>query len=249
MAGQSEPGEAALLADLFVDHSEVIDARMNQKALEARHAGDCERLDVRMIAFDHAAPCSPIDSAFTLCGCTFCLQRGNGGRRGQAVQGHVDQQCVTSGGSGARRGIEAFPLAPSRVVDVDVRIDQARKNGGVAEIVNRRAGRYFSGRNNRLDPFPLHQNGGGTNSVRGVTTRLGDEGLQGSWGQSPSREEVGIRSRAYRARFTFSTRRVIENSSREKFYAVCKLRLYLLALMRIRRMQETSVLKRFRPIA
>ena len=58
-----------------------------------------------------------------------------------------------------------------------VRIDQPGKNGGIAKIVDLRAGRNLSGWNNRVNPFPVHENGGRPNSLRSDHS-TGDESLQ-----------------------------------------------------------------------
>ena len=156
---------------ILVDHGEAIDPGMNQKALEPQHSRGGERFDVRLIVFDHAAPRRPIHPALALRRCTLRLERSDRGRRRQAVQGHVHQQRVAAGRSGARRGVEAFPLGPSGIVDVYVRIDQPGKNRGIAEIVDFRAGRNLRGRNNRLDLFAFAPEWRPDGFLRGVTTR------------------------------------------------------------------------------
>ena len=75
-----------------------------------------------------------------------------------------------------------------------VRIDQAGKNSGVAEIMDVRAGRYFRVRNDCLNLLALHQNGCGADSIGNDDPsgrrRPGDHGsvaiLRGSGHLEPS---------------------------------------------------------------
>jgi hypothetical protein len=58
----------------------------------------------------------------------------DGGSRGEAIERHVHKEGVASGGGGARGGAKAFPFGAAGFVDVDVRIDKSREEGGVSEI-------------------------------------------------------------------------------------------------------------------
>jgi hypothetical protein len=60
---------------------------------------------------------------------------GYGGGFGEAVEGHVNQGCVASGGGGAGCGAEAFPLGAAGLVDVDVSVDEAGEDGVIDVIV------------------------------------------------------------------------------------------------------------------
>ena len=51
-----------------------------------------------------------------------------------AVKRHVDEGGDSAGGCSARSGVEALPVA-SGIVDVDVRVDEAREHEQVAKVV------------------------------------------------------------------------------------------------------------------
>ena len=109
---------------------------MNQKTLEPEHSRAGKRFDISLVALDHSAPRRPIDPAVVLRRCTLRLERSDRRRGRQAVQRHVHQKRAAACRSGARRSTEAFPICPSGIVDVYVRIDQPGKNGGIAKIVD-----------------------------------------------------------------------------------------------------------------
>lgn len=120
---------------LFGDHGETVDAGVNKKTFEAGDARVGEELDVVLIISDDAAPREPIDAGAPLRGFAFGVERGNIRGGGQTIERHVDEKRVTSRGSGARGGFEPFPIGAAGIVDVNVRIDEAGENDGVAKIV------------------------------------------------------------------------------------------------------------------
>ena len=131
--GNMRQGRSQLL---LRHHGEAIDAGIDQKAFEPRHSSSRESFDVVLIIVDHSAPSRPIDAAPAFCGCTLSLKRSDRRSRGKAVQRHVDQQRIASRRRCACRCFEAFPLRTARIVDMHVGIDQPRKNGRVAEIMD-----------------------------------------------------------------------------------------------------------------
>ncbi len=148
------------------DHGETVDAGIDQKAFEPSHSSSCERFDIALIVVNHAAPCRPVNAASALRSRTLGLQCRHRSCRRKAVQRHVDEQCVTSGRCRPRRGFEALPLASTRLINMNVGVDQPRKDGQFTEVMNLKTLWNFVGSNHRLDPLSLNQDGGRTNSVR-----------------------------------------------------------------------------------
>jgi hypothetical protein len=62
-------------------------------------------------------------------------------RRGNAVERHVDKRGDSACGRRTRRCLETFPIASSRIVDMYMRIDEARQNAKPARVKNRDTGR------------------------------------------------------------------------------------------------------------
>ena len=150
---------------------------MDQKTFEAGDACVGEGLDVERVVGDNAAPGEPIDAGAALRGGALCFEGGDVGGGGNAIQRHVDEESVATGGGGARGGFEAFPIGAAGFVDVDVRIHQARKNGSVAKIVGLRVGRDLIGRDYVEDFVTIDEECGGANTV-GRHYTAGKEGAE-----------------------------------------------------------------------
>ena len=73
----------------------------------------------------------------------FGFECGDGGGFGEAVEGHVDEGGVASGGGGACGGAEAFPFGAAGLVDVDVGVDEAGEDGVVGVVVDGCVARDF----------------------------------------------------------------------------------------------------------
>ena len=121
---------------LLVDHGEAVAAGIDEEAFVAENSGAGEREEVLLIVGDRSAPGSPVDEALGLCGSALGFECGYGGGFGEAVEGHVDQGCVASGGSGAGGGAEAFPFGAAGLVDVNVSVDEAGEDGVMRVIVD-----------------------------------------------------------------------------------------------------------------
>ncbi len=145
---------------LLRDHGETVDTWIDQKAFESPHSSGRKISNVILIVMNHAAPRRPIDAASAFCGRALGLQCGSRSCRGKAVEWHINKQRVSAGGRGSRRGFETFPLRATGIVDMHVRIDEPRKNGRFAEVMDFVAiNRYLTGRNNCLDTLSFHQDG------------------------------------------------------------------------------------------
>ena len=130
-----------------IDRGEAVAARIDEEALEAGNSGECERLEVMLVAVDRAAPEGVVDHALvcaagpTLRRCfALELQRADGGRLGQAVQRHVDDGSEASGSGGSGGRGEALPLGAARLVDVSVDVDEPGQQGEVAKIFDGNVG-------------------------------------------------------------------------------------------------------------
>ena len=137
---------------------------------------------------DDSAPGHPVDAA-TIVSCgAFGFESGDVGCRGQTVEGHVDEQRVAASGSGARGGLEAFPIGAAGVVDVHVGIDEAGKNGGVAKIVELGVGGNLIGSDYVEQAFTFDKERGGTDPVWRYNS-VGEKGAQ-NHGKSGAREQI-----------------------------------------------------------
>src|SRR5688500_11685268 len=71
----------------------------------------------------------------SVCCLALAFESSDRGYRGDGVQRHVDDRGYAACRGGARRRLEAFPVRAPRLVDVHVRVDQAGKDGQVAEVM------------------------------------------------------------------------------------------------------------------
>jgi hypothetical protein len=121
----------------FADVAELVHARRGEEALESADAGVGQRVELAGVAGHHTAP------EFHVHGCgarrvPLPLQGADVGRRRHAVQRHVHNRGDAARGGRGRRRFESFPLGPSRIVDVDVGVDEAGHEEEIAEVVDAR---------------------------------------------------------------------------------------------------------------
>src|SRR5580765_3065307 len=131
-SGQDWQGFAKIA---FVDRGEFVDPRRHQKTLEAANARLDELFEVRGVARHDAAP--ERDVYMTLparCG-SLGLERCRGRRRRHAVQRHVDDRRDATGRRRPRRGVEPLPIGAARLVDMDMGVNDARRDDEVAGVV------------------------------------------------------------------------------------------------------------------
>ena len=108
-----------------VEVRELLDAGVEQEALEAEDAGVVERREVGDVARDRAAPEADVDPGLAGGDRALGLERGDRRRRRDAVERHVDDRRDAAGRGGAGRAGEALPLGAAGLVDVHVRVDEA----------------------------------------------------------------------------------------------------------------------------
>ena len=106
---------------------ELLHAGVEQEALEAEDAGVVEGCEVGDVARDRAAPEADVDPGLVGGDRPLRLQRRDRGGRRDAVERHVDDRRDAPGSRGAGRAGEALPVGATRLVDVDVGVDESRQ--------------------------------------------------------------------------------------------------------------------------
>ena len=120
---------------LLIDHGEAVAAGVDEEAFVTEDSSLGEREDVLLVVGYSPTPGRPVYEALALRGLAFDFECGDGCGFGEAVEWHVNERGEASSGCGAGGGAEAFPFGASRLVDVDVCIDEAGKDGIVAVVV------------------------------------------------------------------------------------------------------------------
>ena len=157
-----ESGAQVFLAD----HREFVSPGMHKKAFKSQHACSRERLNLFLIALNHASPRRPIDLALTLRRVPLRLKGGHIRGRGDTIQRHVHEHGVPAGCSRACCRMKSLPLGSPRFVDVDMRIDQSGQKGCLAEVFAAGICWNFTLSDHGLDPLLLHQHSPGPDSLR-----------------------------------------------------------------------------------
>ena len=117
-----------------VEMLELRRAGIGEEAFESKGAVIQHRVELGCVAGNRASPKADVDPALPLHRLGFGQERFDGSRWRDAVERHVDQ-----GGHPARRcrprgGLESLPIRPPRLVDVDVRVDEAGHDDEVAVV-------------------------------------------------------------------------------------------------------------------
>ena len=121
---------------LPADVRELVDSRRDEEALAPRQAFGEERRERARVRRHEAAPEGDVDGG--LSGERGLLGRDGLGRRRDrhAVERHVADRRDAAGRRRARGRLESLPLRPAGLVHVDVRVDDARHQDRLAEVVN-----------------------------------------------------------------------------------------------------------------
>lgn len=151
---------------MLIDHGEAVAAGVDEEAFVAEDACAGEGEDVGLVVGYGSAPGSPVDEALALRGLALGLEGCDCSGLGEAVEGHVDEGGETSGGGGAGGGAEAFPFGASGLVDVDVGVDEAGKDGEIAVVVEDCVCRQFGWLADGLDDAAFDEKRGGTGALR-----------------------------------------------------------------------------------
>jgi hypothetical protein len=119
------------------DGGELVNTRLDQETLESSNTSLDEREELIGIARDDTTVETDINPTLALTRSKLLLEavKGSGGRNG--VQRHVNHSGDTTTGSSTGTSPEALPLSSTRLVQVNVSIDQTRneKLGAVVDIV------------------------------------------------------------------------------------------------------------------
>ena len=170
-SGKTERGEdrqrvAQDLARLTCSNSSTPDGQ--RKHLKPEHAGATRAARAPSRCRARRRPRSPTSTwQRPAAAPRFASSPSHGRRRRNAVERHVDERRHAAGGGRARRVLEAFPLGAARIVDVDVRVDEAREHDertGVDARARRPARRRVLA--DRGDPAVAHVDRGRPNAVR-----------------------------------------------------------------------------------
>jgi len=108
-----------------IEVAELLDAGVEQEALEAEDARGVQAGQVGEVARDRAAPEAGVDVDGPPCRGALGLQVRDGRGRRDGVERHVDDRGDSAGGRGASRGGEPLPLGAAGLVDVDVGVDES----------------------------------------------------------------------------------------------------------------------------
>ena len=110
------------------DVRELVDARRAEEALRARDAELGQPLELARVPGHDAAPERDVDVRLVRERLALLLGRGARGRGRDAVERHVDDGRDPAGGRGLGGRAEALPLGAPRLVQVHVRVDDARRD-------------------------------------------------------------------------------------------------------------------------
>jgi hypothetical protein len=113
---------------------EFSNAGGTEEGFEAAHTGASERLEIRGVARDDAAPETDVDMTASGRGAPLRVERRDVGGRWDAVERHIDDRRHAARGRRERAGLKSFPVGATRIVDVDVRVDDAGHHDGGARV-------------------------------------------------------------------------------------------------------------------
>ncbi len=114
--------------------AELLDARIDQEALEPEHTGGGHRLELAEIPRHDAAPESHVDAQ--LAPRRFALAPKSGQRRRDRnrIQRHIDDSSNPARRRRFSRAAKSFPFGASRLVDVHVGVDHSGHHQRIAAI-------------------------------------------------------------------------------------------------------------------
>src|SRR5579862_1009880 len=121
---------------VFADVLEFRDTGRNEETFKSERTSPIQCMQFARIARDDAAPEAHVYPAFLVRRNSLRFERGRRGRSRNTVERHVDQGCYSTRSRCSRRSLESFPVCASRLVDVDVRVHEARHDDGFSTVVN-----------------------------------------------------------------------------------------------------------------
>ena len=133
----------------------LVDSRGDQKTFEAEHALCDQRFDLVCIAGDEATPKTDVHPGLSPGGFEFGAQPMDRRCRRNTVQRHIEQRRHTARSSRSSSGSESFPIRSPGLIQMDVRIDEARHDDGIAGVEEfGPCGDRFERINGGDDPIP-----------------------------------------------------------------------------------------------
>src|SRR5438874_1938869 len=116
------------------DAMEVVDAAVAHERLEPNHAALGERRQLGEVLGNHAPPETEVDECLAGGDRNFCIERCRRRGRWMGVQWHLEYGADTAPCRAAGAGFPSFPLGAAGLIEVDVTVDDARKDNQAAGI-------------------------------------------------------------------------------------------------------------------
>src|SRR5262249_1913385 len=110
--------------------------RITQERLEAEYSPIRQRFDLVCISRNESAEEAAINPQPPLGRSAFGGEGGSRGRHRVAVERHVDEAGDTACGGRRRRRVEAFQIGGAGIVDMDMNIEESRKDRVVADVLD-----------------------------------------------------------------------------------------------------------------
>ena len=112
----------------LVGHREVVDPARAHERLEADHAALGELVETIDVTGHDPTPEREVDRGAPARSSNLRVERRAVDRGRAAVERHVDQARRAARGERERAALEPLPVRPSRVVEVNVRVDRSRQH-------------------------------------------------------------------------------------------------------------------------
>ena len=116
------------------DVGEVIDAGVAQEALKSHDSSSSHRGKLWSVSRHDPAPEAAVHPELVCCDRELLMEGIEGGGHGGGVQRHVHDGGHPAHSCSLCGGLEAFPRRATGLVDMDMRVDEARHEDGIAEI-------------------------------------------------------------------------------------------------------------------
>src|SRR2546430_1050671 len=118
----------ALTQNRFVACGELIDAARAHESFESHDAAPDERLHLVEVAGYQTAPQPEVDLRRALHRLELDVERLDGCRHREVVEGHIDETRVASSRQRGGPMRDVLPVRATRLVEVDMGVDPARKD-------------------------------------------------------------------------------------------------------------------------
>ena len=119
---------------LFVHRWKIIDAAVAHERLQSDDAAITQRFELIDVARNDSTPQSEVDKRIRFRSSAFEIETPAVDRGRLRVERHLENRGRSAGRRSARPGIESFPFGSTRLVEMNVRVDHAGKDGEVCRI-------------------------------------------------------------------------------------------------------------------